>query len=61
MSRFLEQPEVVEIANEKSVRGCVVRSALEKAADADAEQYALLSEAVRELLEHFESQGGKTP
>lgn len=61
MSRFLEQPEIIEIAHEKSVRGCVVRSALEKAAEADAEQYALLSEAVRELLQLFESQGGKQP
>ena len=54
---YLDSPEVAELAGEKSVRGCVVRLALERAAAADADQKMLLSDALQELLARFDSRG----
>ncbi len=60
MTMFLDSPEAGQLARQKSVRGAVVRAALQKAATADAEQKVLLEAALRELLQRFARQTGES-
>lgn len=57
MPEWMKQPEIVSLAEEKSIRGRVVKLALTKAEEADNEQAALIEEALRELLARFEGSG----
>ena len=54
MPEWLTQPEIAALAEEKSVRGRVVRLAVARAEQVDKEQAALLEEALQELLARFE-------
>jgi len=56
MTIYLDSPEIDVLSKETSVRGSIVRLALQKAASVDPTERVLLEEALRELLCRFEGE-----
>lgn len=61
MTRLLGSAHLETLAREESVRGVLVRMALEQAEQADSQELALLEEALQLLLSRFQGMGGDIP
>lgn len=57
MSRLLGSAHIEALAREESVRGVLVRMAMEQAESADSEELVLLEDALQLLLSHFQVMG----
>lgn len=61
MTRLLGSAHIETLAREESVRGVLVRMALEQAEQADSEELALLENALQLLLTRFQAMGEDAP
>ena len=59
MSSLLESEQVKALTKEDSVRGELVRTTLEEAASADAEELRLLEKSLQLLLGRFQEMEGE--
>ncbi len=57
MTGLLDKAQVKSLADEDSVRGALVRRALELAEGADSEDLLVLEKALQLLLERFQGMG----
>lgn len=57
MTRLLESTRIETLAREESVRGVLVRMALEQAEHADREELVLLEKALQLLMSRFQAMG----
>ncbi len=55
MKSLLTSEHIQELAQEESVRGVLVRTVLEQAANADDDEQALLEKALQLLLSRFQA------
>ena len=58
MKSLLTSEHIQELAHEESVRGVLVRTVLEQAANADDEEQVLLEKALQLLLGRFQALEG---
>jgi len=61
MTRLLDDAAIKALAREESVRGSLVRLALEQADGADEHEREILEESLQLLLERFQVVAGDTP
>lgn len=61
MTGLLDSAHIKALAKEESVRGVIVRMALEQAGQADNQERVLLEKALQLLLERFQVRGEDTP
>ena len=60
MNRVLDSDQIKALADEESVRGVLVRMALQEAEGADRDELELLEQALELLLSRFQSLPGDT-
>ncbi|MDH3997615.1 MAG: hypothetical protein OET90_02145 [Desulfuromonadales bacterium] len=60
MSDFFNNPQFESLAKEESVRGVVARLAQERSAEVNADEKAVLEEAVQLLLQQFQAMDGES-
>jgi hypothetical protein len=58
MTRLLDSDQIKALADEQSVRGVLVRMALQEAEGADRDELELLEQALELLLSRFQSLPG---
>lgn len=58
MTRLLDSDQIKALADEQSVRGILVRMALQEAEGADSEELEMLDQALQLLLTRFQSLPG---
>ena len=61
MTGLLDSAHIKALAREESVRGVLVRMALEQAEQADSHETLLLEKALRLLMERFQEKGEAAP